>query len=729
MKKIVNTTAICFLLCFFGKSFAQNFAERQKIIEKTNVVALEKLSKEFSQKYLAEKKRALEIARKKGWQVFINLPDGRIAELQRISSEGKPIYYVTQNNLDAAQTTRADKLWTGGSLGLDLNGQGMIVGEWDGGPVRISHQEFGSPTRVENKDGVPFSSHNGNTDHATHVAGTMVASGLTPNAKGMAHQANLWANEWNNDESEMANQASLGLILSNHSYGYDASFLATWEFGFYDSQSANWDNIAFNAPFYTIVKAAGNDRNDGYNTGAPFNATGYNLVTGSACSKNVLVVAAVNSVPNYTGPSSVTMSSFSSWGPTDDGRIKPDISGMGVNVYSTSSSSNTGYTTMSGTSMASPNVTGTLVLIQQHYKNLNAGQFMRSATLRGLVIHTADEAGSNPGPDYAFGWGLLNAEKAVNVISQRNGTSIIDERNLNNSETYTLNVTALSNTTPLEVTIAWNDPAGTPLTNGTLNSTSPRLVNDLDLRVTEGTNTFFPWRLDPANPSAAATQNDNFRDNVEKIIIPNPIAGATYTITVNHKGTLQGGNPQAYSLIVSGIAANPNAVFADFTTSSNTICVGQTITFTDASTKAPTAPAINSWQWNFDVTNIGGASPATANTQGPHTVTFNQSGTYQISLTVSNGIESNTKTRTIVVRTNNPLPLTEGFESTPVGWTTNNTGGSVNWGIVNVGQASTRSAAVDLYNNNIGTNALFLNAPSVNLQGFTSVNFAFYTIN
>ncbi|MFN3316012.1 MAG: fibronectin type III domain-containing protein, partial [Raineya sp.] len=347
--------------------------------------------------------------------------------------------------------------------------------------------------------------------------------------------------------------------------------------------------------------------------------------------------------------------------------------------------------------------------------------------LRGLVCHTADEAGAAPGPDYRFGWGLLNAEKAANVISQRNVSSIIDERTLANNGTYTLNVTALNSSTPLEVTIAWNDPAGTPLPSNTLNSTSPRLVNDLDVRVTYNSTTFTPWILDPANPANGATNGDNIRDNIEKIVINNPVAGATYTITVSHKGTLQGSNPQPYSLIVTGIAANPNAVFADFNRSASTICIGQSVTFTDASTKAPNAPAINSWQWNFDVSNVGGALPATANTQGPHTVVFNQSGTYQVSLTISNGVETDTKTHTIVVRTSNNLPFVEGFENTPVvGWTVNNTGGTVNWTIANVGQASTRSAAVDLWNNNIGTNALFLNAPAVNLQGFGSANFSFY---
>ncbi|WP_448530489.1 S8 family serine peptidase [Raineya sp.] len=544
MRKIF---AILFLVGFGQILFAQNELERQRIASMYNQEELKKLTELFRKQELEDKKKAYEMAKKKGWKIFITSKDGSISELQKVDAFGNPIYYTT-GNVNAAISTRANRLWTGGTLGLNLNGQGMIIGEWDGGPVRNTHQEFG--TRVTHKDGVNFTTPDGNNNHATHVAGTLIASGVDANAKGMAYQAELWGNEWNNDETEMTSQASQGLILSNHSYGYNSSFLSQYQFGFYDATSRDWDIIANNAPYYLIVKAAGNDRGSGYNTGAPFNTSGYNLITGSACSKNVLVVAAVNDVLSYTGPSSVTMSSFSSWGPTDDGRIKPDISGNGVNVYSTSSSSNTAYTTMSGTSMASPNVTGTLALIQQHYKNLNSGQFMRSATLRGLVIHTADEAGSNPGPDYAFGWGLLNAEKAVNVITNRGTTTIIDERVLNNGATYTLNVQAT--TSPLEVTICWNDPAGTPLGGTPLNNTTPMLVNDLDLRVSDGTTTFFPWRLDPSNPSAAATQGDNVRDNVEKVYIASPTPGATYTITVSHKGTLS--SPQQYSLIVSTIA-------------------------------------------------------------------------------------------------------------------------------------------------------------------------------
>lgn len=532
---------------FVGLSFTaygQNQQEKAKILSETNVVKLKEISQTQSKLYLQRKSQAIEFAKKNNLDVFKTLEDGRVAELQFIDRFGKPVYYVTSSNLNAARTTRVDRLWTGGASGLNLNGQGMIVGEWDGGPVRATHQEFGN--RVTQKDGVPFTSANGNNDHATHVAGTMMATGVTSNAKGAAHQSTLWANDWNNDEAEATNQAAQGLILSNHSYGYASQFLSAYQFGYYDAQAATWDEIAYNAPYFLPVKAAGNDRGS-YNTGKG----GYDLVTGFATSKNVLVVAAVSAVTNYTGPGSVTMSSFSSWGPTDDGRIKPDISGCGVSVYSTSSSGNTSYNTKSGTSMASPNVTGSLLLVQQHYKNLNNGNFMRSATLRGLAIHTAEEAGSADGPDYRFGWGLLNAEKAVNLISNRGTSSVIDEKVLANNGTYSLQVTATSSS-PLEVTICWTDPKGTPVSGNQVDNGAIMLVNDLDVRVTGGGTTNFPWILNPASPNSAATKGDNFRDNVEKVYIANPVAGQTYTITVSHKGSLQSG-VQAYSLIVSGV--------------------------------------------------------------------------------------------------------------------------------------------------------------------------------
>merc|ERR1711974_194031 len=140
---------------------------------------------------------------------------------------------------------------------------------------------------------------------------------------------------------------------------------------------------------------------------------------GHSTSKNNLVVAnGQDANVNADGSlNSVVINSSSSEGPTDDLRIKPDITGNGTGVYSTDSDSNSDYATLTGTSMASPNVTGTLLLLQQHFSSLN-GSFMRAATLKGLALHTADDAGI-VGPDAVYGWGLLNAKAAAEVISDR----------------------------------------------------------------------------------------------------------------------------------------------------------------------------------------------------------------------------------------------------------------------------------------------------------------------
>ena len=113
-------------------------------------------------------------------------------------------------NQNAAITTRADLLQSGGGLNLDLTGAGITVGVWDGGAVRSTHQEFND--RVTVVDSVAFS------DHATHVAGTIGARGFLPQAAGMASQVNIRSRDFDNDLTELRNDANL-IQLSNHSYG------------------------------------------------------------------------------------------------------------------------------------------------------------------------------------------------------------------------------------------------------------------------------------------------------------------------------------------------------------------------------------------------------------------------------------------------------------------------------------------------------------------------------
>src|SRR5690606_39774574 len=127
-----------------------------------------------------------------------------------------------------------------------------------------------------------------------------------------------------------------------------------YRFGFYSSLSQQLDELAFSKPYYTVVRAAGNERTDvGDGTKNPDGPE--DSITPEGVAKNNITIGAVGEVRDYKGPEDVVMSSFSSWGPVDDGRIKPDLVAMGVNVFSTAISSEgqqDSYTTMSGTSMA-----------------------------------------------------------------------------------------------------------------------------------------------------------------------------------------------------------------------------------------------------------------------------------------------------------------------------------------------------------------------------------------
>jgi hypothetical protein len=537
--KLLSTGVLLFFACYL--TVAQNAEKRAKIISNYDLNFLNELSQHLETDYLENKRLAYEVAKEKSWPLKFRTEDGSMSELQGIDNDGNPIYYQTDNR-GATRTINAHHINTAGSLGLNINGQNMIAGVWDGDAIRISHQEFQG--RAINKDGVNFTTYNDNSDHGTHVAGTIIAAGININVKGAAFQGNAWGNDWNSDTSELASQAAEGLLVSNHSYGPNADFLSAWQFGAYNFTSRIYDQIAFNAPYLQIVKSAGNDRTTpGYS-----GKGGYDLLTAASLSKNVLTVGAVEQVTNYTSPASVVMSNFSSYGPADDGRVKPDIVAKGVGVLSTSSFSNTATVTKDGTSMSSPSAASGVLLLQQYYDELN-DNFMRAATVKGLVIHTAREAGLQPGPDSSFGWGLMDVRAAALVIQGNGETSIIEENVLNQGSSYSFDVIS-DGVNELVATISWTDPEGPIVNTGTVDIQTPVLVNDLDLRITKNEEVYFPWKLSATAYASPATLGDNSVDNVEKVQVAN--AAGTYTITVSHKGNLQGGL-QNYSLIVSGI--------------------------------------------------------------------------------------------------------------------------------------------------------------------------------
>ena len=531
-----------FVLSLFAGPFlmAQTPAQRAEITQDYDLAKLAELRAEFLEVEQEQRTQALQLAAINGWPETIQGEDGFYGVLIGVYENGQPKYRVTHNR-EGAITTRANTLHSGGVTGLDLDGQDMIVGEWDGGSVRATHPLLTG--RVDQIDGSTS-----NSDHATHVAGTLIGNGNVVNgaAKGMLPEGTLWAHDWFSDYPEMIAAAADGLLVSNHSYGSNINNVPLWYLGYYDNDARGLDNIHYNAPYYLACVSAGNDRQSGVNSGDG----GFDYLTEMGNAKNAMTVAATFEVLNYTGPTSVAMSGFSSWGPTDDGRVKPDISAKGVNMYSSVGAQ--GYANYSGTSMSSPNVAGSLILLQQYYNQLN-GSFMKAATLRGLAIHTADETGSADGPDYRFGWGLLNVQRGAEVIGGRDDSSYLIEETLQSGETIVFSVSA-DGTEPLMGTVAWTDPPGTPLpANASSNDDpTPMLVNDVDFRLISSAGVeALPWRLDPSNFTAAATQADNFVDNIEKIEIGGAIG--SYTAKISHKGANLADGSQDISIIISGM--------------------------------------------------------------------------------------------------------------------------------------------------------------------------------
>jgi Subtilase family/Secretion system C-terminal sorting domain len=474
--------------------------------------------------------------------------------IHHIDLKGQPVYYKSYSNLILATSIKANKLWSGGGMGLSLSGAGMEVsasrsrlGIWEPGPGRWSHQEFAG--RAILRDLPAFSAHDGNTSHATHVGATMIGAGIVDSIKGGSFGAKMDCYEVQTSEKEeMLTAASEGMLVSNHSYGpaYDTTLTLQ---GMYESECVTYDSIQYLNKYYLPVFAAGNDRDEANNRI-------YDIVSGGACAKNGIAVGAVEKlyVP-YANAASVIATAFTCYGPMDDSRIKPDFVAPGMDIYSANSQSDADYNSQSGTSMAAPGSAAALFLLQQHHKNIKAGAFMKSATLKALAIHTCDEAGTGDGPDAKFGFGLLNMESAINVLNLKDNEHYYEEASLANGATYSKNVVAKGG--PMKVTIAWTDKPGIATAAGVKNDRTAKLIHDLDLRIYDlATNTVIaelPWKLDALNPTANATRGDNTVDNVEQILTGVLTANKGYTIKVTHKGTLTA--TQEFSLMVSGLGA------------------------------------------------------------------------------------------------------------------------------------------------------------------------------
>ncbi len=496
------------------------------------------------------------------------------------------------NNKESAEVSRVDLIR---DSGLNLQGDGMTASMWESGNAITTHPDFydnGSPetTRINQLGSVAIEK-----NHATAVSGTIASSGKNDiKAKGMAPKAKIRSYNLSNYsglfipsyinevKTEILSKES---ILSNNSWDFPSGYYevdGTWKwgeasgandfemeedyvFGFYSYFDTKTDNLLNEQEYYNIIFSAGNDKNEGPSGGEYLKdcASGYDCISWTHNAKNIIVVGAINETSNFENSSDITLARFSSVGPTDDGRIKPDIVAVGTNVYSTVLPSQNYLGKIIGTSFSAPVISGGSLLIQEHAKNM-LGNTLLGFTLKGLISNTAGELGDFIGPDYHYGWGVFDAKGAADFISNINTSTFIAEDILSNNETKTYYFAPKLDR--ITATLSWYDPEGTPVfdfsssltteeaQNILLNNRTPMLVNDLDLRLENGSYKYEPWTLDVLQPSDPPRRGDNNVDNIEEVYIDtDELQEGIIKVNVSHKGTLKDNLNEHFALLINGV--------------------------------------------------------------------------------------------------------------------------------------------------------------------------------
>jgi hypothetical protein len=428
-----------------------------------------------------------------------------------------------------------------------LTGLGVVAGVWDGGTFGLTHPDYFS--RLTVMENCPPNS--GNDTHAAHVIGTMAGDGSYwfNSLAGMAPQATIkdWSFLWcpgptaaPTPQTEMLNARNLGLSgwpapridYSQNSWGYVPTTCALY--GAYVGDCADFDKLVRQEAL-PIFFAAGNSQNGLTSSMTPCGSP-FGTVLPLGTSKNVVTVGAIDMQD--------TITVFSSCGPTADGRLKPDVMAMGLGVYSTTDPSwqGFGYFALSGTSMATPAVSGTAALLLQQFSNLTLPA-PSPALLKAILCNTTTDLG-NAGPDFKYGYGKVNAEKAVaTIVGGQFHDEVINTAGVGGLGTGGVWTKPIPVTQgcDLRVTLAWSDKEflGT-------NWSAPTLINDLDLELVDpSSGIHLPLTLTPGTPNALAIPAVNRRDNVEQVVISGA-QGGTWTLVV--KGFNVPAGPQEFAV-------------------------------------------------------------------------------------------------------------------------------------------------------------------------------------
>jgi PKD repeat protein len=396
---------------------------------------------------------------------------------------------------------RANMVDSDSPMGKKYTGEGVGVLVRDDGQLgphidlqgRLTNLALGSPNAGTHGDGV-----------AGIVGG---AGNLDPTKKGMAAGADIYSLDYVNDfqDETLPLHLEQGVTITNSSYsdGCNAG---------YTSATRTVDQQIFQYPTLMHVFSAGNSNGNDCDYGA--GSQWGNITGGHKMAKNAIATA--NLLPN------ATLDETSSRGPAHDGRLKPDIAANGTDHNSLDPDN--GYQVFGGTSGAAPGIAGCLAQLTHAYKTLHSGQEPTSALLKASILNTANDLG-NAGPDFQFGWGHINAWRALRLLEQNNWLE--GDADQNADLTHAIQIPAGAK--QVKIMLLWAEPPAS------LNA-ARALLNDLDLSVTASNGaTTLPWKLNPTpNPAllnAPATRGRDSLNNVEQVLLENPAAG-TYNVKI-----------------------------------------------------------------------------------------------------------------------------------------------------------------------------------------------------
>lgn len=578
MKKLITFT----LLCFYSISFAQDESFIRKTIVARSMFNEREILADFKHRQLLRQERIYKAVKEQGVAYNYISNEGVYNELVDIYPDGTPLYYQSSNS-KAGQLANITTIQKGGKYNLNLTGKNVLIGVFDATPTFKKHNEFrdrASQIHIKSEvvsDNAPLSERRSfqfAQEHATHVTGTIFAKGVEPEAKGLAPDVELYSFDWKSDELNMHKIAKIGALTSNHSYG--TTVILNGELiidqklvGIYDWKAESFDRVTFFNKNYLPVIAAGNDHE--YAELLNKENTEYNNLVGISVAKNTLVVGSINQIDGELNNNNVNIASSSNYGPTKDFRIKPDLVAKGVALYSTINDySRTDdyilrtdkYTYLSGTSMAAPVVTSLVALLQEWaIKSFRTP--LKASSIKGVLIHTAYELNKiidqktqkvkhlNKGPNAIYGWGAIDADKAMTLLNNLAvNKSYIIESELASMTTKKYIINNVYEDNELEATLVWTDPANVfDYSYVTLDIAKVSLVNDLDMRIKNNNIEFYPWALAKDIYNPVAIEKDNDVDNVERITRKKVSKGET-VLTITYKGEIVLGK-QEYSLIIS----------------------------------------------------------------------------------------------------------------------------------------------------------------------------------